>query len=64
MFQIVVNEDWVARAVTMITEHERYIVEGAGSVGVAAILAGLLPNLKGKKCVVFKCSLPSQVAIL
>ncbi|KAJ2953370.1 hypothetical protein O0L34_g960 [Tuta absoluta] len=48
---IVVKEDWVARAVMHIVEDERFIVEGGGSVAYAAILAGLFPNLKGKKVV-------------
>ncbi|KOB70555.1 Pyridoxal phosphate-dependent enzyme and Amino acid-binding ACT domain containing protein [Operophtera brumata] len=46
---IVVKEDWVARAVMHIVEDERFVVEGAGAVTVAAIMAGLFPNLKGKK---------------
>ncbi|XP_068618949.1 L-threonine ammonia-lyase-like [Battus philenor] len=46
---VVVKEDWVARAVMHIVEEERFVVEGAGAVSVAAIMAGLFPNLKGKK---------------
>ncbi|XP_063628042.1 L-threonine ammonia-lyase-like [Cydia splendana] len=46
---VVVKEDWVARAIMHIVEEERYVVEGAGAVAVAAIMAGLFPNLKGKK---------------
>ena len=30
-------------------EYERAIVEGAGASGLAALLAGLLPELKGKR---------------
>ncbi|XP_028176508.1 L-threonine ammonia-lyase-like [Ostrinia nubilalis] len=48
---IVVKEDWVARAIMHLIEDERYVVEGAGAVPVAAIMAGLFPNLKGKKVV-------------
>ncbi|XP_028176507.1 uncharacterized protein LOC114364520 isoform X2 [Ostrinia furnacalis] len=48
---IVVKEDWVARAILHLIEDERYLVEGAGAVPVAAIMAGLFPNLKGKKVV-------------
>ncbi|CAK1583730.1 unnamed protein product [Parnassius mnemosyne] len=48
---VVVKEDWVARAVMHIVEEERFVVEGAGAVSVAAVIAGLFPNLKGKKVV-------------
>ncbi|KAJ8723858.1 hypothetical protein PYW07_007838 [Mythimna separata] len=48
---VVVREDWVARAIMHIVEEEKVVVEGAGAVGIAAILAGLFPNLKGKKVV-------------
>ncbi|XP_050674988.1 L-threonine ammonia-lyase-like [Leptidea sinapis] len=48
---VVVKEDWVARAVMHIVEEERFVVEGAAAVSVAAIMAGLFPNLKGKKVV-------------
>lgn len=44
-----VKEDWVARAIMHFMEDERYVVEGAGAVTIAAIMAGLFPNLKGKK---------------
>lgn len=49
--QVVVNEDWVARAIMHIVEKEKYVVEGAGATAVACLLGGLLPNLKGKKWV-------------
>lgn len=52
---IVVKEDWVARAIMHLVEDEKYVVEGAGAVTIAAIMAGLFPNLKGKK-VVCVCS--------
>ncbi|XP_052756716.1 L-threonine ammonia-lyase-like, partial [Galleria mellonella] len=48
---IVVKEDWVARAIMHIVKEEKLVVEGAGSVTIAAIMAGLFPNLKGKKVV-------------
>lgn len=47
--QIVVKEDWVARAIMHIVEEEKFVVEGGGAVAMAAIMAGLFPNLKGKK---------------
>ncbi|XP_072929496.1 L-threonine ammonia-lyase-like isoform X2 [Epargyreus clarus] len=48
---IVVKEDWVARAIMHIVEEERFVVEGAAAVCIAAVMAGLFPNLKGKKVV-------------
>ncbi|XP_060805269.1 L-threonine ammonia-lyase [Amyelois transitella] len=48
---VVVKEDWVARAIMHIVEEERFVVEGGGAVAIAAIMAGLFPNLKGKKVV-------------
>ncbi|CAH0594300.1 unnamed protein product [Chrysodeixis includens] len=52
---VIVREDWVARAIMHIVEEERFVVEGAGAVTVASVMAGLFPNLKGKK-VVCVCS--------
>ncbi|CAH1637804.1 unnamed protein product [Spodoptera littoralis] len=48
---VVVREDWVARAIMTIIEEEKVVAEGAGAVGVASIMAGLFPNLKGKRVV-------------
>ncbi len=44
-----VSEAWIAIAILRLIEQEKAVVEGAGAVGLAAILAGLLPELKGKK---------------
>ena len=46
---MVVREQDVALAVLRLIEVEKAVVEGAGASGLAAILAGLLPELKGKK---------------
>ncbi|CAK1550492.1 unnamed protein product [Leptosia nina] len=48
---VVVKEDWVARAIMHTVEEERFVVEGAAAVTIASIMAGLFPNLKGKKVV-------------
>lgn len=48
---ITVNEDWIARAILRLVELEKYVVEGGGAVGLAAIMAGLVPELIGKKVV-------------
>ncbi|CAB3245689.1 unnamed protein product [Arctia plantaginis] len=52
---VVVKEDWVARAITQLVEQEKFVCEGAGCTAMAGIMAGLFPNLKGKK-VVMVCS--------
>ena len=46
---VTVSEEWVAIAILRCLEMEKAIVEGGGASGVAAILAGLCPELKGKK---------------
>ncbi|XP_053613765.1 L-threonine ammonia-lyase-like isoform X2 [Plodia interpunctella] len=48
---ITVNEEWLARAILRLVEQEKYVVEGGGAVGLAAIIAGLVPELKKKKVV-------------
>ncbi|XP_072929494.1 L-threonine ammonia-lyase-like [Epargyreus clarus] len=48
---ITVNEDWIGRAILHLVEQEKYVVEGGGAVGVAAIMAGLVPELTNKKVV-------------
>lgn len=51
--QITVKEDWLARAILRLVEQEKYVVEGGGAVGVAAIMAGFVPELAAKKSVHF-----------
>lgn len=50
-----VSEAWIAVAILRLVELEKAVVEGAGATGLAAILAGLLPELKGKKVVLPLC---------
>uniref|UniRef100_A0A1I8PCQ1 L-serine deaminase n=1 Tax=Stomoxys calcitrans TaxID=35570 RepID=A0A1I8PCQ1_STOCA len=52
---VVVKEEWIALAILRLVEEEKCVVEGAGASGLAAILAGQLPELKGKKVVVLLC---------
>ncbi|XP_065582889.1 L-threonine ammonia-lyase-like isoform X2 [Artemia franciscana] len=51
----VVKEEFIAIAILRLVELEKAVVEGAGAIGLAAILAGTLPELKGKKVVVPLC---------
>ncbi|KAI8115310.1 hypothetical protein FF38_09000 [Lucilia cuprina] len=52
---VVVQEEWIALAILRLVEEEKCVVEGAGASGLAAILAGQLPELQGKKVVVLLC---------
>jgi threonine dehydratase len=52
---VTVSEHQIALAVLRLLELEKSVVEGAGAVPLAALLAGLLPELKGKKVVLPLC---------
>ncbi|XP_014475168.1 PREDICTED: L-threonine ammonia-lyase isoform X2 [Dinoponera quadriceps] len=52
---VVVKEEWIAIAILKLIENEKCIVEGAGATGLAAILAGQLDELKGKRVVLLLC---------
>ena len=52
---VAVEERWIALAVLRLVELERGVVEGAGAAGLAACLAGLLPELAGKRVVLPLC---------
>ncbi|HTL68664.1 MAG TPA: threonine ammonia-lyase [Lacunisphaera sp.] len=46
-----VGEDWIALAILRMVELEKSVVEGAGAAPLAAMMAGLLPGLRGRKVV-------------
>ena len=50
-----VDEEAVALAILRLVELEKGVVEGAGATPLAALLAGELPHLKGKKVVLCLC---------
>jgi len=50
-----VSEEWVSIAILRCIEMEKAVVEGGGASGVAAVLAGLCPELTGKKVVIALC---------
>lgn len=52
---VTVSEGYIAMAVLRLIEEEKCVVEGAGATGVAAALAGLLPELEGKRVVFPLC---------
>jgi threonine dehydratase len=50
---VVIGEDDIAEAIVLLMEKAKLVVEGAGAVGVAALLAGLTkPAADGTTCVV------------
>ncbi len=51
---VTVSDEEIARAILALLEQEKMVSEGAGAAPVAAILAGKLPELKGKRvcCIV------------
>jgi threonine dehydratase len=52
---VLVGEQDLARAVLRLMELEKAVVEGAGAAPLAACLAGLVPELNGKKVVLPLC---------
>lgn len=46
---VLVRDPWVALAMLRLVVEEECVVEGAGAVGLAAILAGLLNELHFKR---------------
>jgi len=52
---VTVNEDFISLAILKLLEYEKAVVEGAGATGLAAILSGSLPELKGKKVACILC---------
>jgi threonine dehydratase len=52
---VLVGEHDLARAVLRLMELEKAVVEGAGAAPLAACLAGLVPELAGKRVVLLFC---------
>jgi threonine dehydratase len=48
---VTVDEEDLALAMLRLAELEKCIIEGAGAIGLAALLSGQLPELKGRKVV-------------
>ncbi|KAI4457583.1 threonine dehydratase mitochondrial-related [Holotrichia oblita] len=49
---LVVKEDDIAVSILRLIENEKFVVEGAGATGLAAVLSGQLNEFKGKNIVV------------
>lgn len=52
---IVVTEELIALSILRLIEMEKAVVEGAGAVGLAAVLGNLVPEFQGKKVVIPLC---------
>ncbi len=59
-----VPENWIALAILRMVELEKTVVEGAAAAPLAAIMAGLLPGLRGKKVVLTVCGGNIDPAVL
>ena len=43
------SEEFIALSILRLVEMEKAVVEGAGAIGLAAVLGGYVPELTGKK---------------
>ncbi|MBW7893873.1 MAG: threonine ammonia-lyase [Opitutaceae bacterium] len=59
-----VGEDWIALAILRMVELEKTVVEGAAAAPLAALMAGKLPQLAGRKVVLTVCGGNIDPAIL
>lgn len=59
-----VREDWIALAILRMVELEKTVVEGAAAAPLAAMMAGKLSNLAGKKVVLTVCGGNIDPAVL
>lgn len=59
-----VGEDWIALAILRMIELEKIVVEGAAAAPLAALMAGLLPELRGRRVVLTVCGGNIDPAIL
>lgn len=59
-----VSEDWIALAILRMVELEKTVVEGAAAAPLAAMMAGKLPALAGKKVVLTICGGNIDPAVL
>lgn len=61
---VCVGEDWIALAILRMVELEKTVVEGAAAAPLAALMAGKLPQLAGRKVVLTVCGGNIDPAIL
>jgi threonine dehydratase len=61
---VTVSEDWIALAILRLAELEKTVVEGAAAAPLAALMAGKLPHLRGKRVVITICGGNIDPAVL
>jgi threonine dehydratase len=61
---VCVTEEWIALAILRMVELEKSVVEGAAATPLAAMMAGLLPELRGKRVALVVCGGNIDPAIL
>ena len=61
---VLVSERDIALAILRMLELEKTVVEGAGCVGIAALLSGQLSDLQGKKVIVPLCGGNIDITVL
>lgn len=61
---VAVGESSIALSMLRLLETEKVVVEGGGAAGLAALLAGLLPELAGKRVLVPLCGGNIDVPVL
>jgi len=61
---VTVDEEAIALAILRLVEIEKGVVEGSGATPLAALLAGKLPHLKGKRVVLTLCGGNIDPAVL
>src|SRR5262249_24779743 len=49
---VTVDDEEIANAILLLLEREKTVAEGAGAVGMAALINGRLPDARGKRAVV------------
>jgi threonine dehydratase len=59
-----VSEDWIALAILRMVELEKTVVEGAAAAPLAALMAGKLPQLAGRRVALVVCGGNIDPAIL
>lgn len=50
-----VDESWIALAILRMLELEKIVVEGAAAAPLAALMAGVVPDVRGKRVVLVAC---------
>ncbi|XP_038638856.1 L-threonine ammonia-lyase isoform X1 [Scyliorhinus canicula] len=61
---VTVKEEDILLAILRLMEYERATVDAEGALGLAAVVAGKLPELKGKRVVIVLCSGNMEVSLM